>query len=213
MSENFEADTALLNGELVEIAPLATIDFHKLADNDSGEAQRLLDCCERDGFFYLNLQGPHPSNKILDDKETLLDVMKNYFDQPDEVKSEDDIDSMTDGCVFLFYFNQSLHLSDCILRFKPIGKFAGVNRNSRDCYETLRVIIFDHFYLKLYSNILAFEGLLSTSHEQIVDHAANHHEQHRSIPRLRLHVPSHNPDDLIASFGCLKPRRLSSLRK
>jgi len=46
--------------------------------------------------------------------------MKDYFDQPHEVKMKDDMGSMTDG-------------------FKPIGMFAGVNRNSRDCYETLRV--------------------------------------------------------------------------
>ncbi|KAJ7635340.1 2OG-Fe-II oxygenase family oxidoreductase [Roridomyces roridus] len=104
----------------LELAPLSTIAFHKLASGDAAEAQRLLDACATEGFFYLDLQGPHPSSKMVADHEALLDVMKTYFDQPHEVKMEDNIESVTDG-------------------FKPIGQFAGVNRNSRDCYETLRV--------------------------------------------------------------------------
>jgi len=83
----------------VEIAPLVTIDFHKLVEGDTTEAQRLLESCENDGFFYLNLQGPSPSGKILDDQDALLEVMRNYFAQPEEVKEEDNIDSMTDGYV------------------------------------------------------------------------------------------------------------------
>ncbi|CAE6455388.1 putative 2-oxoglutarate-dependent dioxygenase At3g49630 [Arabidopsis thaliana] [Rhizoctonia solani] len=120
MLDNFRPETALLNGEEVEIAPLVTINLHKLVEGDPTEAQRLLESCEKDGFFYLNLQGPHSSSKILDDQNALLDVMRNYFAQPKEVKEEDNIESMTDG-------------------FKPVGTFAGVKRNSRDCYETLRV--------------------------------------------------------------------------
>ncbi|CAE6425906.1 unnamed protein product [Rhizoctonia solani] len=120
MSEAFRSETALLNGEEVEIAPLVVIDLYKLIEGDRTEAQRLLESCENDGFFYLNLQGPHPSSKILNDQDALLEVMRNYFAQPEEVKEEDNIESMTDG-------------------FKPVGKFAGVKRNSRDCYETLRV--------------------------------------------------------------------------
>ncbi|CAE7059196.1 unnamed protein product [Rhizoctonia solani] len=120
MSELLRPETALLNGEEVEIAPLVAIDFHKLVEGDPTEAQRLLESCENDGFFYLNLEGSHPSSKILDDQEALLEVMRKYFAQPEEVKEEDNIESMTDG-------------------FKPVGKFAGVKRNSRDCYETLRV--------------------------------------------------------------------------
>lgn len=120
MSADFRCDTAILNGNEVDIAPLATIDFSKLAEKDAVETQRLYDACVDDGFFYLDLQGPHPWNKVVADHESLLDIMKDYFEKPHEVKMEDDIGSMTDG-------------------FKPIGKFAGVNRNSRDCYETLRV--------------------------------------------------------------------------
>ncbi|KAF8174674.1 2OG-Fe-II oxygenase family oxidoreductase [Mycena galopus ATCC 62051] len=104
----------------LELAALPTIDFAKLTSGDASEAQRLLDACVTQGFFYLDLQGSNSSSKILADQYALLDVMKNYFDQPHEVKMEDNIESVTDG-------------------FKPIGTFAGVNRNSRDCYETLRV--------------------------------------------------------------------------
>jgi isopenicillin N synthase-like dioxygenase len=89
--------TAFLNGNHVEIAPLATIDFSKLATNDGVETQRLLDACIAEGFFYLDLQGPHPWRKALDDQQSLLDLMKDYFDQPHEVKMKDDMGSMTDG--------------------------------------------------------------------------------------------------------------------
>ena len=132
--------TAILNGEEVEIAPLVTIDFHKLIEGDPTEADRLLESCENDGFFYLNLQGPHPSSKILNDQNALLEVMRNYFVQPEEIKEEDNIESMTDGCV-AFTMTSNWHLAYGVLRFKPVGTFAGVKRNSRDCYETLRVII------------------------------------------------------------------------
>lgn len=99
MSAIFQPDTAILNGEEVDIAPLSTIDFYKLATNDSIETQRLLDCCVNDGFFYLDLRGSHPSSKILSDQVSLLDLMKHYFDQLHEVKMEDNLDSMTDGSV------------------------------------------------------------------------------------------------------------------
>ena len=97
MSDDLKTDAAILNGEEVEIAPLATIDFYKLADNDVVETQRLLDCCINDGFFYLNLQGPHPSSKIIADQDMMFSFMKDYFNQSDEVKMVDNIGSMTDG--------------------------------------------------------------------------------------------------------------------
>ncbi|KAF7364638.1 putative 2-oxoglutarate-dependent dioxygenase At3g49630 [Mycena venus] len=123
----------------LELAALPTIDFAKLTGGDASEAQRLLDACVTQGFFYLDLQGSDSSSKILADQYALLDVMKNYFDQPHEVKMEDNIESVTDG-------------------FKPIGTFAGVNRNSRDCYETLRVIV------NCFSSLVVFfEPLFSRS--------------------------------------------------
>lgn len=102
--------TAFLNGNLVEIAPLATIDFAKLATNDGVETQRLLDACIAEGFFYLDLQGPHPWRKALDDQQSLLDVMRYYFDQPHEVKMKDNMGSMTDGS-FLFSISLAFNVS------------------------------------------------------------------------------------------------------
>jgi len=151
MSDDFQSETAILNGEQVEVAPLSTIDFQMLVNGNPAEVQRLLDCCVTDGFFYLNLQGPHPSSKILVDQDNLLGVMKDYFDQPHEIKMEDNIDSMTDG-------------------FKPIGKFAGVKRNSRDCYETLRVAYKQVMSrsptmpVTIKNNISLFHDFISASH-------------------------------------------------
>ncbi|KAJ7675904.1 2OG-Fe-II oxygenase family oxidoreductase [Mycena polygramma] len=135
----------------LELAALPTIDFAKLAGGDAFERQRLLDACVTHGFFYLDLQGSDPSSTILADQYALLDVMKTYFDQPHDVKMEDNIESVTDG-------------------FKPIGTFAGVNRSSRDCYETLRVSYKNivnrsaEMPVTIQKNISLISGFVSHSH-------------------------------------------------
>jgi hypothetical protein len=104
----------------LELAALPTIDFAKLTSGDTSEAQRLLDACVTQGFFYLDLQGSNSSSKILADHYALLDVMKNYFDQPHEVKMGDNIESVTDGLVFL-YFHRALLVFKRNVDSNPLG--------------------------------------------------------------------------------------------
>jgi isopenicillin N synthase-like dioxygenase len=80
----------------LNIAALETIDFSRLATKDADEIDKLLKCCESDGFFYLNLQN-EPTHQILIDLQAILRVMQKYFAQPLETKMRDDRRSNTHG--------------------------------------------------------------------------------------------------------------------
>ncbi|KJA22083.1 hypothetical protein HYPSUDRAFT_55015 [Hypholoma sublateritium FD-334 SS-4] len=100
------------------IATLQTIDFKRLMDRDVTEQKKLLELSIKDGFFYLDLQGP-TTGKILEDKATVVRVMEWYFALPEGEKMKDDRGSHTHG-------------------YKPPGTFTGYKKGSRDCYETLK---------------------------------------------------------------------------
>ncbi|KAF9482691.1 2OG-Fe-II oxygenase family oxidoreductase [Pholiota conissans] len=100
-------------------ASLETIDFSRLVDKDPAEQLKLLALSVKDGFFYLDLQGPR-IKKILEDKENVMRMMEWYFALPLEEKMKDDRHTHTHG-------------------YKPPGTFTGFRKGSRDCYETLKV--------------------------------------------------------------------------
>jgi isopenicillin N synthase-like dioxygenase len=89
--------SAILHGQEVNIAPLETIDFARLAAKDPLEVSRLLRCCVTHGFFYLDLQGNDPARQVISDEKDVLRFMESYFDQPLEVKMKDDRASYTHG--------------------------------------------------------------------------------------------------------------------
>ncbi|KAL8920956.1 MAG: hypothetical protein Q9208_005982 [Pyrenodesmia sp. 3 TL-2023] len=62
-------------------ADLPTIAFDKLVDRDPQELAKLLADGKKEGFSYLDLMKPE-SKGLYDDYETVLSVMKTWFDQP-----------------------------------------------------------------------------------------------------------------------------------
>jgi isopenicillin N synthase-like dioxygenase len=75
------------NGTPVPVYPMETIDFGLLLSQEPAEVERLVRCCENDGFFYLDLQGID-GRRILEDRQATLDLMYRFFDAPQEAKNE-----------------------------------------------------------------------------------------------------------------------------
>lgn len=83
------------------IATLQTIDFSRLMDRDVTEQNKLLELSVKDGFFYLDLQGPR-IGKILEDKAAVVRMMEWYFALPEGEKMKDDRGTHTHGWAFIF---------------------------------------------------------------------------------------------------------------
>lgn len=85
----------------LKIAPLLIIDFALLLRHDGSEVNRLMETCQTNGFFYLNLQGSDTlSQTVLADYRTLLQTSQTYFNQAQEIKARDDRNSPTYGYVY-----------------------------------------------------------------------------------------------------------------
>lgn len=85
--------------ERAGIAPLATIDFAYLEQGNPAEIARLLKACMSHGFFYLDFSGSARARGIVEDKEKVLQFMKEYFAQPFDTKMEDHRNVRTRGSV------------------------------------------------------------------------------------------------------------------
>jgi isopenicillin N synthase-like dioxygenase len=88
---------ATFRGNDIPVAPLETIDLGRLLAKDPTEMDRLLQSCITHGFFYLDLQTCDVGRRILSNEGDILHVMKQYFDQPLEKKSADDMKSVAHG--------------------------------------------------------------------------------------------------------------------
>jgi isopenicillin N synthase-like dioxygenase len=66
-------------------AHLETLSFAKLASKDQTELTRLLNACQQEGFFHLDLAESNASQG-LDDRLKALSVTKEWFDRPTEEK-------------------------------------------------------------------------------------------------------------------------------
>jgi isopenicillin N synthase-like dioxygenase len=82
----------------VDTANLYTVVFKNLFDKDSKELETLLKACERDGFFYLDLQNSS-SAKLWRDLERVSEIAKHWFSQPVEVKLKTPTVSLAHGFV------------------------------------------------------------------------------------------------------------------
>jgi len=80
--------------EDIAVANLPTIEMNLLQAHDASEFEKLLKACEVYGFFYLNLEN---YGTMLQDWQKVLDLMKDYFDQPLDVKMRDCRSSDTHG--------------------------------------------------------------------------------------------------------------------
>ncbi|KAF2675772.1 2OG-Fe-II oxygenase family oxidoreductase [Lentithecium fluviatile CBS 122367] len=103
----------------LKVAHLETIDFAKLLAHEEAEVSKLMTACTTAGFFYVDLQG-QSGRGLLEDEDSMYKTMSEFFDQPLDVKMKEDRGSHKHG-------------------YKPPGVFAGVETNSRDNYETLKV--------------------------------------------------------------------------
>ena len=81
------------------IATLQTIDFSRLIDRDVAEQRKLFELSVKDGFFYLDLQGPRIA-RILEDKAAVVRMMEWYFALPEGEKMKDARGTHTHGWVF-----------------------------------------------------------------------------------------------------------------
>merc|ERR1712000_261113 len=79
--------TVQWNGSEVPVYSMQTIDFSRLLSQEPEELEKLLKCCQDEGFFYIDLQGID-GRRFLDDQQETLKLMNKFFDSPLEVKNE-----------------------------------------------------------------------------------------------------------------------------
>ncbi|RYP59999.1 hypothetical protein DL769_008316 [Monosporascus sp. CRB-8-3] len=108
-------------GKEVPVLDLKTVDFDKLLSNDPDEVQKLLQCCQHEGFFYLDLRGID-GRRTLDDEQRLLRLMRRFFGSSLEEKNEIGLPEQKHG-------------------YEPVGLHAGLVDNTRDGYECLKVAL------------------------------------------------------------------------
>lgn len=80
------------------IASLKTIDLEKLLAHDGDAARDLVEAAGSPGFFLVDLRGPS-SRDFLADIEDVFRISHEYFDQPQDVKNQDDRGSVDRGYV------------------------------------------------------------------------------------------------------------------
>ncbi|OAQ66231.1 2og-fe oxygenase family protein [Pochonia chlamydosporia 170] len=103
----------------VTTADLYTIKFDNLFDRDEEELKTLLKACERDGFFYLDLQGMG-SEKLWKDLNEVGQITQEWFAQPREVKLKTPTVSLAHG-------------------FKATGNQSGAVETLKDGFEALKI--------------------------------------------------------------------------
>ncbi|KAI1171462.1 Clavaminate synthase-like protein [Nemania sp. FL0916] len=107
------------NGKQVPVYPMQTFDFSKLLSHEPEEVERLVRCCQDEGFFYIDLKGID-GRRFLDDQQETLKLMHRFFESPLEAKNQ--------------YGLVAPHLG-----YEPIGSRTGVLENTKDGYEMIKV--------------------------------------------------------------------------
>ena len=77
-------------------ADLCTVKFDTLIERDENELATLMKACERDGFFYLDLQGK-TSDKLWKDLDDVGTLTKRWFAQSRDAKLETPSVSLAHG--------------------------------------------------------------------------------------------------------------------
>lgn len=114
---SFEATAELYRD--VPKADLLTIDFANLFDKDPKELAKLIYACERDGFFYIDLQNPSSVN-FWSDLFRVDEITKKWFALPEDVKLQTPTVSLAHG-------------------FKAVGNQSGAIESLRDGFEALKI--------------------------------------------------------------------------
>ena len=74
-------------GQKVPVYPMQTVDFGLLLSQEPAEVEKLLRCCQTDGFFYLDLSG-FDGRRFLEDQKHTLDLMYRFFESSLEAKNQ-----------------------------------------------------------------------------------------------------------------------------
>ncbi|CZT14697.1 related to gibberellin 20-oxidase [Ramularia collo-cygni] len=96
---------------------LTTISLERLRTGDAVEGKKLLSACQSQGFFYLDLSS---DLELCAQWEGMLGRMKDYFDQPLDVKLQDVRNSHNYGYI-------------------PVGTEEGFKPEIKDGYETIKL--------------------------------------------------------------------------
>ncbi|KAK2598214.1 hypothetical protein N8I77_011640 [Diaporthe amygdali] len=107
------------NGKKTPIYPMETVSFERLLSQEPAELEKVVRCCETEGFFYLDLQSID-GRRMLEDQQKTLELMHRFFQSPLEIKNQ--------------YGLISPHLG-----YEPIGSRTGVFKDTKDGYEMIKV--------------------------------------------------------------------------
>ncbi|KAI0205076.1 Clavaminate synthase-like protein [Astrocystis sublimbata] len=107
------------NGKQVPIYPMQSFDFSKLLSHEPDELERLVKCCQDEGYFYIDLKGID-GRRFVEDQQETLKLMHRFFESPLEAKNQ--------------YGLVAPHLG-----YEPIGSRTGVLENTKDGYEMIKV--------------------------------------------------------------------------
>lgn len=79
--------TVQWNGKTVPVYPMQTFDFSRLLSQEPAELERLVRCCQTEGYFYIDLEGID-GRRFLEDQQETLKLMHRFFEAPQEAKNE-----------------------------------------------------------------------------------------------------------------------------
>ena len=80
-------ETVEWNGKKTPVYPMDTVSFERLLSQEPAELEKVVRCCENEGFFYLDLQGID-GRRMLEDQQKTLELMNRFFESPLEVKNQ-----------------------------------------------------------------------------------------------------------------------------
>jgi len=85
MSSRIDFNTVTVKGCRVDIAPLDSLNYSRLAARDPTEVEKLLRVCQTPGIFYLDLQDGH-TKQWLADLQHVYALSERFFDLPNDSK-------------------------------------------------------------------------------------------------------------------------------
>lgn len=95
-TETVPNKTISYNGKEVPICELQTMNFSRLLSQEPAEINKLLQCCQDSGFFYLDLEDID-GKRMLDDHQRLLTLMRRFFNSLPSEKNEIGLPSLEHG--------------------------------------------------------------------------------------------------------------------